>query len=391
MLGYIWWYLHTPTGCVLNKASHPQLHTTLIKKDTNETRRLRRCESCDFACMESLPISRKLRKTVNLINTIGIHSPMFDDFCIYLQVLMPSLLGANTPGYDPPILEWYTHFRLSLRLWVCEIPRFQHGAQFETKWWLSDSENTMASHPWICVYIYIYISSDWIITPKWRLPTYPPSISYHKSNTFTRKCSMSPYLGDTFPETNSKKPPWKWMVGRWFISSWASAYFQGGLLLLVFRACILWMSLIHYVPRKKKQKTLSTVHWPARKRKNKKNSDTFPWNTRCLIGVHYNSHINWVVFSSTFIPSTTFRSPLVFIFSPGNLPIGPSFSSSWQLLSLPFFFRIDRWHKALVPFISKRDKLNNISHKISEINNTQHLKMWMPHLFPFPSLWHLHP
>ena len=83
---------HIYRMCLKQSFSSPttsQLHTTLIKKDLNETRRLRRCESCSWHVVQSFPISRKLRKTVNLINTIRIHSLMFDDFCIYLQVLMP--------------------------------------------------------------------------------------------------------------------------------------------------------------------------------------------------------------------------------------------------------------------------------------------------------------
>ena len=106
MMRYIWWYLHISTGCVLNKASHPQLHATLIKKDPNETRRLWRCESCDFACFVELDTSpESCGKTVNLINTIRIHSPMFDDFWyIYLQSSWchPPVRGQETPGYDPP-------------------------------------------------------------------------------------------------------------------------------------------------------------------------------------------------------------------------------------------------------------------------------------------------
>ena len=114
----------------------------------------------------------------------------------------PPVRGQETPGYDPPK-------KRLLGMW--NPKDFNTGAQFETKWWLSNSNNTMASHPWICVYIYIhmtYLPTDWVIAPKWRFvknkkmgfqPIHHPSPIANQHLHFTRKCSGSPYLGDILP------------------------------------------------------------------------------------------------------------------------------------------------------------------------------------------------
>ena len=115
---------------------------------------------------------------------------------------------------------------------------------------------------------------------------------------------------------------------------------------------------------------------PRTKNKNKnKKLGYFPWNTRCLIGVHYNSHINWVVFHPQHSsPQQPSRAGCGSFFHLATSPLGLLFLLLGNFFRC-LFFRIEKAQSAC-SFISKRDTLNNISHKISEINNTQHLKMW---------------
>ena len=164
----------------------------------------------------------------------------------------------------------------------------------------------LPTHEYVYIYIFIYIHIYWL-SYSTKMTASNLSIihllSQIKHLHFTRKCSWSPYLGDTLPETNSKKTQ---KMDGWKMIHLLLGFslFSGGLLLLVFSGRVssewVWAIMCH----EKKQKTLSTFHWPPHETKKiKKNSDTFHEILVALIGVHHNSHINWVVFSSpTFIP-----------------------------------------------------------------------------------------
>ena len=137
------------------------------------------------------------------------------------------------------------------------------------------------------------------------------------------------------------------------------------------------------MPRKRNKKLFPLSIGPRTKNQKKKLVDTFHEILSCLIRVHYNSHINWVVFSSPnkSSPKQPSEALCCSFFHLATSPLGLLF------LLLGNFFRClffgSKRHKAC-SFISKRDKLNNISHKMSEINNTQHLKNVDASSFSFP-------